>query len=288
MRLTIEELFDGFEVAADMKKILLVFAGTLLGWLCFMFFVWAGGFVKSDLAFGILSVVGYILNYGVCTFALGASNRMVYKELTTGESLSPAEGIAFARKNLGSILFSPAAIFIIVAAVLAVEFAVFMLGRFDLIAVVLSLLTAPAIMLNAVLLACAMFGSVLTLAVIAVDESGIAGTVAKIYTLVRKASIPLIMYMSLALLLGIAATMIIALIFVLATVISVMMFGGASQIFINLSAMEVPALSLPLQAATVIGFISIYVLAAMVFTYPVILLQSFATSIYLKIKEHIK
>ena len=288
MRLTLEEIFDGFEVAADIKKIALVFAGSLIGWVVFMLFMWVGGLMKNDIALVLFSVTGYVINYVFCVTALSSSNRMVYKELTTGEKLTVKDGIEFTKKNIGSIIFSPVVLFLIIAAILAVQFLLFMFGRFDFGAVIISLLTAPAVMLNALLLACAVFGSVLTLAIISVDESGIIATVTKIYKIARQASIPFIMYMSLALILGIAATAIIALIFILAVTTSILLFGAASQIFINLSAMDVPSLSVPMQVATFISVISIYILAGLVFSYPAVLLQSFATSIYLKIKELVK
>ena len=288
MRLTIEELFDGFEVAADIKKIALVFSGTILGWVIFMLFVWLGGLTKNDIVLGVFSVVGYAIYYLFCVTTMASSNRMVYKELTTGEKLTVKDGFEFTKKNIGSVIFSPLALFLVITLALAVEFLLFMFGRFDFGAVIISILTAPAVMLNALLFACAVFGSLLTLAIISVDESGIIATVARIYKIARQASIPFIMYMSLALLLGLAASAIIALIFVLAVSITVLLFGTASQIFINLSAMEVPSLSLPLQAATIISVLSIYLLAGLVFSYPAVLLQSFATSIYLKIKELVK
>ena len=288
MRLTLEELFDGFEVAADIKKISLVFAGTVLGWFIFMLFVWLGGLAKNDIVLALFSFAGYAINYVFCVIALSSSNRMVYKELTTGEKLTVKDGLDFTKNNIGSVIFSPVVIFLTIAAILAAEFLLFMFGRIDFGAVIISLLTAPAVMLNALLLACAVFGSILTLAIISVDESGIIATARKIYKIARQASIPFIMYMSLALILGIAATAIIAIIFILAVTLSIMLFGAASQIFINLSAMDVPSLSLPLQAATVISVISIYLLAGLVFSYPTVLLQSFATSVYLKIKELVK
>ncbi|MEK7376785.1 MAG: hypothetical protein AABZ57_06460 [Candidatus Margulisiibacteriota bacterium] len=288
MRLTLEELFDGFEVAADIKKISLVFAGSAGGWLCFMLFVWLGGLMKNDIALALFSLVGYAINFVFCAIALSSSNRMVYKELTTGEKLTLKDGFEFTKKNIGSVVLSPVVILLVIALALAMEFLLFMFGRFELGAVIISLLTAPAIMLNTLLLACAVFGSILTLAIISVDESGIIVTAGKIYKIARQASIPFIMYMSLALILGIAATAIIAFIFILAATITVLLFGTASQIFINLSAMDIPSLSLPLQAATLISVISIYLLAGLVFSYPAVLLQSFATSVYLKIKELVK
>lgn len=287
MKFGIDAILDSFETSFDLKKLVYQLAGFIIALIGFVLFSWLGSLPKNDPGMIIGTLLGVIFLYSVLMLTSGAVCRMIYQESSAGKKITAREAMDFARSKAAPLILSPVVLILLLIVLGIVEYLIAKIGGFPVGDIILSLLTAPLILINLIALLALFYGMFLTAAIVAAEESGVMDTVGKIYTAVRQAPLHLITYTALAwlicwvVLLGVIGT------FVGSVIVTAVVFAPVA-----LKALEAMSttLDIPLtiKIAGVLAGLSVGVMAALVLSYPMVVFQGISTTIYLAIKERLK
>lgn len=288
MRFGINEVFDCLDVAFDRKKIVLQLAGMAIAAGIVFLSSWLGGLAGNGLITSIVNIAGLIGAILVMAVVFAAISRMSYKELTVGEKLPAKEALAFSRKNLASIILSPVIVIAAGGAVLLAEYLVFLLGRSSLLQIVISVLSAPILLINAVIVLAFVLAAFFIYPVIAVDESGPVKTSRKVLSAAVSAPAKVLSGAALTVLLGLPVILSFSGILFLANISTISMFGTASGIFEAMKATEIPTIPQTTFIAWSIFLVSLSALAGAVLSFALVYIKTSAVSIYLSIKSSLK
>ncbi len=288
MRYGINEALDCLEVAFDRKKIIVNLAGMVLSAGLFILVSWLGSLSGAEAVSTAANIVGLVSAWIVISLTLTAVCRMSYKELTTGEKISAAEALSFSKKHLLTSALSPALIALAAGAVLLAEYAVFMLGRYSLVQVAVSLFSIPVLLINSALILLAAVAAVFAFPIVAVDEGGIINTSKKIVSAVLSAPIKMISGVAVTLILGIPVLLALGAVLFTANISTISMFGTASGIFAAMKATEIPFVPGTTYTAWTIFLVSLSVLTGALVSYGIVYAKTAAVSIYLSIKSSLK
>lgn len=288
MKYCLSDVYDSLEIAFDIKKVLFQFIGILLALTGLFLLLWAGGLAGNPLVSMSAEILGIIFYYLVVVSVAGGITFISYKELTSGEKISIKDSLLFVKNNWFPITVSPLLLLIAASVVFLAEYVIFMLGRLAAGQIVLSILSAPIILLNAAVILFTVLGIFIMFSIIVSEGTGTIATLNKTYVTLKKAYLKLLMALAPTLIIG--SLVLIALFMSLAAgiVISLSIFGSSSGLFMELAAIEVPTLSTSMQAAWMIfaGFAAL--LISLLGSYKLVFLKTAAVSIYLKVKEDLK
>lgn len=288
MKYGINEVMDCLEVAFDRKKILFQLAGIALSAAAVVLFSWLGGLAAPGLAANALNLTGAFVAAAIMAVFLTGISRMSYKELTVGEKISPKEALEFSKSNILSLLLTPVALAASAGAVFLLQYAIFLLGRFSLVQVVISVFSAPVLVLNAVMILFLGAASLFIYPVIAVDESGPFKSSRKVLTAVFYAPAKLLAGVTLSALMGIPVILSLAGLLFTANILTISMFGSASGIFEAMKHTEIPFIPATTYAAWSVFLVSLSVLSGAVLSYALVYTKTAAVSIYLSMKNSLK
>ncbi|MFA5103728.1 MAG: hypothetical protein WC527_00900 [Candidatus Margulisiibacteriota bacterium] len=288
MKYGVSEVFDCLDVAFDRKKILLQLAGIAISVGAVFLSSWIGGQIKNDLTANIINILGMVAVFLIMATIFAAISRMAYKELTVGEKLSQKEALAFSKKNLVSIIFSPVIIVAAGGAVLLAEYLIFILGRFSAFQIIISIFSVPVLLINAVIALTFALAVFFIYPIIAVDESGPIKTSRKILSAAVSAPVKVLCGSALTALLGIPVILSLASILFLANISTISMFGTASGIFEAMKATEIPSIPVTTYVAWSIFLVSLSALSGAVLSFALVFTKTAAVSIYLSIKSSLK
>jgi len=285
MNFGIDSIMDTFEIGFDSKKIFFQLSGVIIALLGFFVFSWLGSGIKNlEILFNIL---GGIWLYMVLVLTHGGTCRMFYVELSSREKPSLPQTIKFVKDRALSLIGSPLLLLLSMALILVAEFAsVWLLGKIPALGEILNaLLCLPLFALNALIALLLLFGTALAMAIIAVDEFKAADTVKRIFEVVKKSPIYLILYYSFATLF-----LLLVILGVLITYfISLSLTSGIFwPITSALASGTFLATSLSSKIAVILLFVVLAFISALVFSYILVAIQGINTAIYLSIKERIK
>ena len=285
MNFGIDKLMDTFEMAFDLRKMFFQLAGVVIALLGFFIFSLLGSGIKT------LEILFYVLGglwlYLVLMLTNGGTCRMFYVELSSREKSTLAQTLTFIKEKTLALIGSPLLLLLSVALMLAVEFGlVWIIGKIPTLGEILNaLLCLPIFILNTLIAFLLLFGTALAVAIIAADELKAADTVKKIFEVVKKSPIYLILYYSFA-------TLFLLLVILGVLVIYLLSLSITSGIFWPVAAALATGTLLPATLSNKIAFIILFsilaFISALVFSYLLVLIQGINTSIYLSIKERMK
>lgn len=288
MKFGVSEVFDCLDVAFDRKKIVLQLAGIALAAGAVFLASWVGGSTGNGLSANILNITGIIAAFLIMVVVFTGISRMAYKELTVGEKLSTIEALKFSKKNLISIISSPVIIAAAAGVVFLAEYLVFLLGRFSIFQIIISVFSVPVLLINAVIVLVLALAAFFIYPIIAVDESGALKTSRKILSAAVSAPVKILSGLALTALLGMPVILSLAGILFLANISTISMFGTASGIFEAMRATEIPFIPTTTYIAWSIFLVSLSALSGAVLSFALVYIKTAAVSIYLSIKSSLK
>mgnify|MGYP001001388634 CR=1 len=288
MKFGISEVFDCLEVAFDRKKILFQLIGTALAAGSVFLFSWIGILTGNYVGSNIFNIIGLIMAFVLTAFTFTGVSRMAYKELTVGEKISVKDALEFSKKNTLSVILSPIMIAAAGGIVILAEYLVFLLGRFSIFQVIISIFSIPVLLINAVIILTLATGLFLVYPIIAVDGSGPFKTSKNILSAVISAPVKVLSGAALAALIGIPVISVLGGILFLANISTISMFGTASGIFEAMRATEIPFVPTTTYVAWSIFLVSLSVLSGAVLSFALVYAKTAAVSIYLSIKNYLK
>ncbi len=289
MNFGLREVLDSIEIAFDKKKVLYMFLGIVVSVLVFVLVVYIGGISGNGIVSAVSQVLGIILSFVIIALVNGAVSRTAYKEITSGEALSAKDALAFSFRNFWALVLTPACIGAAALLVLVAEYAVFLLGRIEVLSIVFAALTIPVIILNIFVITFILAGIETSFAIIAADETGVLKSAGKTFTLFKKAFIQYLSGVAVILLVGIPVLLMLAALLLGSGLLSLYLFGWASGFTSLLSAAAdgapIPYLS---QIAWSVFGIFALVLTLLLGSFKLVFLKTSLVSLYLSLKEKIK
>jgi len=196
-------IFKAIDVAADLRKLALAFAGVLAIIISGVLF----GFLTSLVGSG--GVIVYVIVLGLALillwtlFALfsGALTYMCWQELIHDQQTRVKDALNFSGRNILSFILSPLALLFLGIVVFAAELALLQLGRIPQVGeIIIALLYMPLVLVNILLIVGVAAGSWLVFPIIAESSAGVLQTIQKVITIVRRSPIRMFVIFSLALL----------------------------------------------------------------------------------------
>lgn len=206
----IDTILRALDISLDRRKagfaIAGLFVSTLVAGLFFYIAIEAGsGFIT--VLFGLL---GVIASWVLSTLVTGTLARMSYNELSTGRTLGWRPALAYSRGHLGTLIFSPLALGVGILLALLVQLILLFLGRIPYLGELwVAVLFLPLVVINLFIILLAYLGGWLIPAVVAAEGRGIADTLRRVQQMVRRAPGRILAYLSIAVILGLLAALII-------------------------------------------------------------------------------
>ncbi len=283
MKFGIEKIMDCFALALDWHKVAFAAAGLLLGVIgyCIFMFPLAQNFADQDntALFFLCAALGEIWLLACVIPTYGGLARMFGQEMTGQGKISAWEALAFAKKNFWKLLFTPIVLILACAGVIAIElFVAWILSLIPVVGLSLAaLLTLPYLLINLILALAFLFGANLCFAAIAVENSSLLQTIARVVNLFKAQPIKAVLFYTLALLFGLLFVYMI----ILFTAGGVLL-AGVGILPVSLSIMGGSLVSIP----SIIVGISLLIPAAALAAYLVCTLYAIHMAIFLALKDN--
>ena len=205
-----ELILDALDVSLDLRKVAFTMAGLFVtgavsGLLSYIALA-AGDGILAIVLIILAGLIAWILS----NLVYGTVAKMSYDELSRRPSEGWQAALGYAARHLLTLLFSPLVLLIVIILVVVVEGAILLVGRIPYLGELwASLLFLPLVLLNLFLILLSSLGVWLIPAVVAGDGGGIIDTLRRVQQAVRRAPGRLLAYMSIAVILGILAALII-------------------------------------------------------------------------------
>jgi len=288
MKFGISDVFDCIEISFDRKKIVFQLIGTAIAVGAAFLGVWLGSLSSNGIIASAAQLIGFVVAFLSMIVTLTAVSRMSYKELTVGEKLSAKEALAFCKKNISSIIITPLLVVLAAVLLLAAEYLVFLLGRFAIGQIFISLFSGPVLLINALIVLLLTMGIFVMYPIIAVDESGPVKTLRKMFAVITSAPMQVLMSSSLATIIIVPVIASLAGLLSVANITTITLFGAASGIFAEMAATEIPSIATPTYIAWGIFVFSLVALSGAILSFSLVYVKTTAVSIYMNIKGRIK
>jgi len=288
MKFGISDVFDCIEISFDRKKIVFQLIGTAIAAGAAFLGVWLGSMSSNAVIASAAQLIGFVVAFLSIIVTLTAVSRMSYKELTTGEKLSAKQALEFCKKNISSIIITPLLVVLAAALVILAEYLVFLLGRFAVGQIFISIFSGPVLLINALIALLLTMGIFVMYPIIAVDESGPVKTLRKMFAVITSAPMQVLMSSSLATIIIVPVIASLAGLLSVANITTITLFGAASGIFAEMAATEIPAIATPTYIAWGIFVFSLVALSGAILSFSLVYVKTTAVSIYMNIKGRIK
>jgi hypothetical protein len=205
-----ELILEALDVSLDSCKIVFAIGGLFVvggvtGLLSFI-----GQEVDSDPVATALLVLAALAAWILSNLVYGTVAKMSYDDLGRRPNHGWLPALGYAARHLPALLFSPLALLIAIALVLVVEGLVLMVGHVPYLGELwVSLLFLPLVVLNLFLILLGYLGVWLVPAVVAGEGGGIWATLRCVQQAVRRAPGRILAYLSIAVVLGVLAALIV-------------------------------------------------------------------------------
>lgn len=202
----VDLLLKALDVSLDRHKLLVAILEIVTITTVGLFFLFVAGKLAgngdSQLPSLILLFMGAALTWVVASWFNGALSHLSYEELAGRPRPSIGEAFGFATHHLASLLLVPILLLAILLGASIVEALVLLVGRIPSIGGFLAvLLFLPIVLVNAALIFALFFGTWLTPAIVAGDQTGPMQTMRQLESLVRQTPGRLIAFFTLTLVL---------------------------------------------------------------------------------------
>lgn len=288
MKFGVSDVFDCIEISFDRKKIVFQLIGTAIAVGAAFLGVWLGSLSSNGVVASAAQLIGFAVAFLSMIVTLTAVSRMSYKELTTGEKLSAKEALGFCKKKISSIIITPLLVVLAAVLLLAAEYLVFLLGRFAVGQIFISVFSGPVLLINALIVLLLTMGIFVMYPIIAVDESGPVKTLRKMFAVITSAPMQVLMSSSLATIIIVPVIASLAGLLSVANITTITLFGAASGIFAEMAATEIPSIATPTYIAWGIFVFSLVALSGAILSFSLVYVKTTAVSIYMNIKGRIK
>ncbi len=285
MRIGFNEAFDALEVSADLKKIAFFFAAGLLALGGGRLLLWLGSITANPALSFVLNAAAALYLYTIWVIATAGISLMSYKELTSGEKISILATLTFCKKKAKDLMLSPLALAAVIALAAGVEYLLFWLGRFGILQIIFSIISAPVILFNVFCLFAVICALFLIIPIVVVDDCGPISATKKILSAAKSSWIQILMFIVPLVLVGLVVIASAAGLLSFAAALTLALFGSASGIFAELSKMDAAAISMQTQIAWQIYSFFAIVLGGAVFAFMAVFIKTAAVTLYLGIKE---
>jgi len=287
MKIGISALLDSLDISFDAQKIGFFLAGLMVAIIGAVIFTLIGNmYIQNIPLYVFFAILASLWASFAIYFTRGGVTRMVYNELSGAGKLSFKDAFAFAKKNAGALMLSPLAILLVVIGVVIFELLLTLVLRFvpGIGNIAIALLAIPLVAVNAPLIIALNFLEGLPIAIVAVDESDIKGTVAKTYNIVKNEPLRFLSLISITCILYCIA----ALALILLGAASILLSAGVSwPLLIDLytAATTGMGMTLSLGIALTISIMSMMVLLAIAFSYLNVVFSGLYAIVYSQLKE---
>lgn len=297
-------ILKAIDVSLDLRKLGVAVAGlaATLGAAAFLWFLGSRTGVAGQVFFALLAAI--VLWIGM-SLVYGAITRLSYLHLTRGDAGSWRDAFSYALSHLASLMFTGLVLVLAVLGVFLAEVIVLLLGRIPYLGeLIASVAFLPLTLINAFALLVITVGSWLLYPIIAAEGTGVAGTIQRVVSLVRRSPGQVVAYIAIAMIaVGFASWIILGLgyggaaITAMATIMGAgsrigRLFGGwpgmggyMSPYGMGWTPYRAASLPFTIYIAQLIYAVGIAGLVAIVAAFPVVFLMSAATATYLNVAE---
>jgi hypothetical protein len=203
-------LVTALSVAVDLKKIAVTVLGQVATWALTLFFfsigsqAGAGGAAVGGLIALIILWVGLSLTFGTV-------NKMCIDELASGIKVTWRSALQYATSNLTGFLFGPLVFGVLLLLLGAVEVIVLFIGRIPFVGeLIISLAFLPLLLVNVLAAVTLLFGGWLLFPVIAAEGASPLAAPLRVFELVRREPVRIVIQTCVALFMSLVATVILS------------------------------------------------------------------------------
>jgi uncharacterized membrane protein (DUF485 family) len=203
-------ILKALDVSLDRRKIAFAIAGLFLAFLGIYLFQWIGSKVDNDTVRIIFAILGLLIGWAISTIVSGTVAKMSYDELNDRPAQGWSAALSYSLSHWTSLVLSPLSLVIGFILIALVEFVVLLLGRIPYLGELWASILFPVlIVLNIFLILLVYLGWWLVPAIVAGEGSSMIDTLRHAEAAVRRAPGRLLAYLSITIILGVLATLII-------------------------------------------------------------------------------
>lgn len=287
MKVTLNEILDCMEVSFDIKKVGIVFLSLITITLVGMVIQYFKSIFGYNLITYLLLLSFVILLLTLVSLVSITICKLLYQELTIGERISLKSALIFAKDKLIRAL-SGLILFLIVGAIIYfIHKVIFLFGSILPLQLVLSLFTAPLILIDSVLLIFALVILAQFFPAISIDEMNIVTTFLRLFKIAKKLAVRMLASLSISVILGVMMIAPVFLAVVVSNLFILVLFIEGGSIFEALSATELPTLAIPTYYALKIFVVSSALVFIGFLSILMVFLKAICVNFYIKIKSSI-
>ena len=203
-------VLKALDVSLDRRKVSFTIGGLFVMTLVAGLFFYIAAEVESGFLTVLFTLLAAVAAWVLSTLVCGAVAKMSYDDLSERPAQGWQTALSYARSHLVSLLFSPLLLWIGIALVFLGEFILLFLGRIPYLGELwAALLFLPLVVLNLFLILLSYLGAWLIPAVVAGEGGGVTDTLRRVQEVVQRAPARILAYLSIAMILGLLAAMVI-------------------------------------------------------------------------------
>lgn len=203
-------ILQALDVSLDRRKIALAIGGLFVTALVSSVFFYMAVQVESVLLAAVFMLLGGMGAWVLSTLVQGAVAKMSYDDLSRRPVQGWEAALGFSSRHLLTLFFSPLVLALSIGLILLGEVIVLFLGRIPYVGELwASLLFLPLVLVNVFLILLGSLGMWLIPAVVASEGSGVMDTLRRVQGVVRVAPGRILVYFSIAVILGLLTALVI-------------------------------------------------------------------------------
>lgn len=223
-----ELILEAFDVSLDVRKIAFAIGGLFVTGAVAGLLLYLALAVDSELLAVVLLVLAGLAAWILASLVYGTVAQMSYDDLSRRPAQGWRSALGYMARRLLTLLFSPLVLQIAIVLIVVVEGLVLLLARIPYFGELwASLLFLPLVVLNLFLILLSYLGVWLIPAVVAGEGGGILATLRRVQQVVRRAPGRILAYVSITVVLGILAALIIIPLVYAATTSTIALTAGA-------------------------------------------------------------
>jgi hypothetical protein len=223
-----ELILEAFDVSLDVRKIAFAIGGLFVTGAVAGLLLYLALAVDSELLAVVLLVLAGLAAWILASLVYGTVAKMSYDDLSRRPAQGWRSALGYMARRLLTLLCSPLVLQIAIVLIVVVEALVLLLARIPYVGELwASLLFLPLVVLNLFLILLSYLGVWLIPAVVAGEGGGIIDTLRRIQRAVRRAPGRILVYLSVTVVLGVLAALIIIPLVYAATASTIALTTGA-------------------------------------------------------------
>jgi hypothetical protein len=206
----LDTIFKALDVSLDRRKAGFAIGGLFITVLVAGLFTYISVEAESEYISVVSGLVAAASGWILLTLVVGTLAKMSYDELSGRPASGWGAPLAHSRRHLGTLLFSPLALILIISLVEVAQVVLLFAGRIPYLGELwVAVIFLPLLLVNLFLALLLYLGILLIPPVVAAERRGVLETLRRVQQLVRRAPGRILVYLSIAVVLSLLAALVI-------------------------------------------------------------------------------